>query len=58
MDKPHKYSEDIVSHIGFTENTGTCEVCGKRAAHPIHRKKFRNKPVSYQLFMEQRKKNR
>ena len=52
---PHKYIEDEESKVvGGTIRYGNsqCMICRKAAGRPIHRKIYRNKPLQYQLDME------
>jgi hypothetical protein len=52
-DLPHKAVAQHSSHPGgTTNNPSVCDICGKRAGHPIHQKKYRGKPLAYQLMME------
>jgi hypothetical protein len=51
---PHKFQGETQKDAGWYKgwNPRICVNCGKSSGHPIHRKKFRNKPLSYQLYME------
>lgn len=52
-DLPHKVVPQYSSHPGgTTNNPSVCDICGKRAGHPIHQKKYRGKPLTYQLMIE------
>lgn len=58
-------SNNLVPHkpiIPWTKSAGLggididynrCDSCGKTTGDAIHRLEFRNKPISYQLFLEQ-----
>lgn len=57
--KPHKFEGQTVSDRKWSTgdwNPRECVNCGKSSGHPVHQKKFRAKPLKYQLYIENRKK--
>lgn len=57
MNTPHKFKGETVKDRQWGSglyNPRNCVYCGKNSGHPVHQKKFRGKPATYQLHMENR----
>jgi len=55
--KPHKFKSESVDDVGWMKsyNPKLCSICKKHSGHPLHQKKYRNKPIHYQLEVVEKK---